>query len=141
MRFRQLFHARDLDYRIGVLTTDFVNADPGRGPDDQRFFKEVRSVQLDAAGNPVLDARGRPFKVVKYATDVTQQKLLNADFAGQIAAIDKSQAVIAFAMDGTILSANENFLKALGYTQRHGKAAVPDGHEWVWCGRTSKYDK
>ena len=59
-RFRQLFHARDLDYRIGVLTTDFVHADPSRGPGEQRFYKEVRSVQLDAAGNPVLDARGRP---------------------------------------------------------------------------------
>lgn len=58
-RFRQLFHARDLDYRIGVLTTDFVNADPSRRPDDQPFFKEVRSVQLDAAGQPVLDSRGR----------------------------------------------------------------------------------
>ena len=59
-RFRQLFHTRDLDYRIGVLTTDFVNADPSRRPDDQPYFKAVRSVQLDAAGNPVLDTRGRP---------------------------------------------------------------------------------
>ncbi len=59
-RFRQLFHTRDLDYRIGVLTTDFVNADPGRRPDDQPYFKEVRSVQLDPAGNPVPDSRGRP---------------------------------------------------------------------------------
>jgi hypothetical protein len=59
-RFRELFHTRDLDYRIGVLTTDFVNADPQRRPDDQRYYKEVRSVQLDAAGNPVLDNRGRP---------------------------------------------------------------------------------
>lgn len=64
-RFRQLFHTRDLDYRIGVLTTDFVNADPTRRPDDQPYFKEVRSVQLDAAGNPVLDSRGRPKPVTK----------------------------------------------------------------------------
>ena len=59
-RFRQLFHTRDLDYRIGVLTTDFVNADPSHRPEDQPYFKAVRSVQLDAAGNPVLDTRGRP---------------------------------------------------------------------------------
>ncbi len=59
-RFRQLFHARQLDYRLGVLTTDFVDADPARGPGDQRFYKEVRSVRLDPAGNPVTDARGRP---------------------------------------------------------------------------------
>ena len=64
-RFRQLFHARDLDYRIGVLTTDFVNAVSSRRPDEQRFFKEVRSVQIDAAGNPVNDARGRPRSAVK----------------------------------------------------------------------------
>jgi hypothetical protein len=64
-RFRQLFHTRDLDYRIGVLTTDFVNADPTRGPDEQHFFKEVRSVQLDPAGDPVLDKRGRPKPATK----------------------------------------------------------------------------
>jgi methyl-accepting chemotaxis protein len=64
----------------------------------------------------VFDENGKPFKVVKFATDVTEQKLRNADFAGQIAAIDKSQAVIEFAMDGTVRTANANFLKTLGYT-------------------------
>jgi hypothetical protein len=57
-RFRQLFDERHLDYRIGVLTTDFVNAESGH-------FKEVRSVQLDAAGNPVLDSRQQPKKTTK----------------------------------------------------------------------------
>ena len=64
-RFLQLFRTRGLDYRIGVLTTDFVNADPDRGPDEQAFFKEVRSVQLDKAGHPVLDSRGRPKQITK----------------------------------------------------------------------------
>jgi hypothetical protein len=64
-RFRQLFHARDLDYRIAVLTTDFVNADSGLRSGAQRFFKEVRSVELDPAGNPVLDRRGRPKQITK----------------------------------------------------------------------------
>ena len=45
-----------------------------------------------------------------------QQKLRNADLGGQIAAIGKSQAVIEFNLDGTIITANENFLQALGYT-------------------------
>jgi len=62
-RFRQLFHSRDLDYRIGVLTTDFVNADPRRR--DRAYFKEVRSVELDKAGNVVLDRRDRPKQVTK----------------------------------------------------------------------------
>ncbi len=64
-RFRQLFHTRDLDYRIGVLTTDFVNAEPDRPSGNQPFFKEVRSVQLDPAGNPVLDSRDRPKQMTK----------------------------------------------------------------------------
>ena len=53
---------------------------------------------------------------MKSATDVTQQKLSTADLAGQISAIGKSQAVIEFNMDGSIISANSNFLHALGYS-------------------------
>jgi hypothetical protein len=64
-RFRELFDARDLDYRIGVLTTDFVNADQNRRSDDQRYYKEVRSVEIDAAGKTVVDNRGRPKTVTK----------------------------------------------------------------------------
>src|SRR5580692_9602755 len=39
-----------------------------------------------------------------------------AEMQGKIAAIDKSQAVIEFNLDGTIVTANDNFLKAMGYT-------------------------
>ncbi len=39
----------------------------------------------------------------------------DADILGQIAAINKSQAVIEFDLDGNIQHANENFLKTLGY--------------------------
>ena len=63
-RFRQLFDERQLDYRIGVLTTDFINAQ-NRRRGDQPYFKEVRSVQLDAAGNSVLDRRQRPKEIRK----------------------------------------------------------------------------
>ncbi len=35
--------------------------------------------------------------------------------SGQLAAIGKSQAVIEFNLDGTIITANENFLQAMGY--------------------------
>ncbi len=82
----------------------------------KRLGKGGREVWIQASYNPILDLNGRPFKVVKYATDVTQQKLLNADYQGQLAAIKKSQAVIEFNMDGTVITANDNFLNALGYT-------------------------
>src|ERR1700761_9785673 len=39
-----------------------------------------------------------------------------ADLRGQVKAIGRSQAVIEFALDGTIQTANENFLNAVGYT-------------------------
>src|SRR5262249_33203596 len=39
-----------------------------------------------------------------------------ADLQGQIDAIHRSQAVIEFKLDGTILTANDNFLRAMGYT-------------------------
>ncbi len=47
---------------------------------------------------------------------VTERVRLAADNSGQLAAIGKSQAVIEFQMDGTVVAANDNFLKALGYT-------------------------
>jgi methyl-accepting chemotaxis protein len=82
----------------------------------KRIGKGGKEVWIQASYNPIMDLNGKPFKVVKYATDTTEQKLRNADYQGQIAAIGKAQAVIAFKMDGTVLDANENFLKALGYT-------------------------
>jgi methyl-accepting chemotaxis protein len=82
----------------------------------KRIGKGGKEVWILASYNPILDEKGKPFKVVKFATDVTEQKLRTADLAGQIAAIGKSQAVIEFNMDGSILTANENFLTALGYS-------------------------
>jgi hypothetical protein len=64
-RFRQLFHTHDLDYRIGVLTTDFVNVDPARRADQQRFFTEVRGTEIARDGQAVVDSRGRPKQVTK----------------------------------------------------------------------------
>ncbi|KYK46580.1 histidine kinase [Bradyrhizobium liaoningense] len=82
----------------------------------KRIAKGGREVWILASYNPLLDESGKPYGVVKFATDVTAEKLKNADLAGQIAAIDKAQAVIEFNMDGTIITANANFLGALGYS-------------------------
>ena len=48
-------------------------------------------------------------------SDVAREQQF-ADYAGQVAAINKSQAVIEFELDGTIITANDNFLKTLGYS-------------------------
>jgi methyl-accepting chemotaxis protein len=81
----------------------------------KRFAKGGRIVWIQASYNPVRDRAGRVVKVVKFATDITQRKLHMMDLEGQIAALHRSQAVIAFTPDGTILSANQNFLDTVGY--------------------------
>jgi methyl-accepting chemotaxis protein len=82
----------------------------------KRIARGGREVWILATYNPIVDESGKPFGVVKFATDITSQKLKAADTNGQIAAIAKSQAVIEFNMDGTIVTANENFLGVTGYT-------------------------
>jgi methyl-accepting chemotaxis protein len=97
----------------------------------KRLGKGGREIWILATYNPILDEAGKPFKVVKFATDVSAQKLKAADNDGQIEAIRKSQAVIEFNMDGTIRSANENFLAATGYSlheiqgKHHGMFVEP----------------
>ncbi|WP_424193808.1 methyl-accepting chemotaxis protein [Ampullimonas aquatilis] len=91
----------------------------GRGEYDAGQYKRIgkggKEIWIQASYNPIMDMNGKPFKVVKYATDITDQKLRAADFAGQLKAISDVQAVIEFSLDGKILTANDNFLNTLGY--------------------------
>ncbi|MGJ4888273.1 methyl-accepting chemotaxis protein [Bradyrhizobium sp. HKCCYLRH3099] len=109
-----------------------LNRGEFRSGEYKRCGKDGREVWILASYNPIFDDDGRPFKVVKYASDVTQQKLMAADFAGQIAAIRKSQAVIEFDLNGLVLDANDNFLRTLGYTLaeikgQHHRMFMPPG--------------
>ena len=92
-----------------------LNRGENQSAEYKRIGKGGREVWILASYNPVLNEKGKPFRVVKFATDVTKEKLATADLAGQISAIGKSQAVIEFNMDGTIIGANQNFLKTVGY--------------------------
>lgn len=81
----------------------------------RRRAKDGHEVWLRATYNPILGADGEPVKIVKFATDRSQEKLRDADFAGQVAAIGRSQAVIEFDLNGKVLTANANFLATMGY--------------------------
>ncbi|QUX96732.1 hypothetical protein C0J08_15595 [Marinomonas sp. CT5] len=81
-----------------------------------RYSKTGEAVWIEASYNPIFDANNKPFKVVKFATDITEKKKQNTDYVSQLDAISKAQAVISFELDGTIISANDNFLNTLGYT-------------------------
>jgi len=93
-----------------------------RGEADNGQYKRIgkggKEIWLQASYNPIFDASGKPFKVVKYATDITAEKLKNADFAGQIAAISKVMGVIEFDLKGNITNVNPNFAAVTGYTQQ-----------------------
>jgi methyl-accepting chemotaxis protein len=81
----------------------------------KRIGKGGKEIWIEASYNPIFDSEGRAFKVVKFATDITKSELQSADYRGQLEAISKVQAVIEFDLDGTIRTANDNFLATLGY--------------------------
>ena len=82
----------------------------------KRIAKGGKEIWIEASYNPILDANGKPYKVIKFATDITKQKNKDMDNDGKIEAIGKAQAVIEFEMSGKIITANQNFLSTLGYT-------------------------
>ncbi|WBX87011.1 methyl-accepting chemotaxis protein [Achromobacter mucicolens] len=106
----------------------------GQGAHDSGRYRRIRKdgsdVWLQASYNPIVDKRGQPLKVIKYATDITEQQHRQADSEGQLAAISKVQAIIEFELDGTIVRANDLFLNAVGYRAdevlgRHHSMFVP----------------
>ena len=105
-------HAASAEYR---QFWQELRAGEAKSAEFRRLGKDGKEVWIQATYNPVLDEKGAVMRIVKVATDVTAQKLHSADAAGQLSAISKSQAVIEFDLDGTILMANDNFCAALGY--------------------------
>jgi len=81
----------------------------------KRIANGGRVIWLQASYNPIKDRSGQVIQIVKFATDITEQKLSALDATGQIEAINRSQAVIQFDTNGNILAANQNFCDAVGY--------------------------
>jgi methyl-accepting chemotaxis protein len=81
----------------------------------KRLAKGGREIWINASYNPIMDADGKPYKVIKFATDITDNRMRNAEYEGKVSAIGKAQAVIEFDMSGHVLAANENFLDVMGY--------------------------
>lgn len=113
-------------HRIFVLPSDFVAggydafwADLRRGVSKAERFRRITKtgdeVWLEASYNPMVDHSGQVYRVIKVAKDITADFQHATDAQGQLAAIGRSQAVIEFSLDGTVLTANENFCRALGY--------------------------
>ncbi len=97
----------------------------------RRIAKGGREIWIEASYNPVLRG-GKPYKVVKFATDITTMKRKAMEDDGKLAALGRAQAIIEFTPGGDILTANENFLAALGYElseiagRHHSMFCAPD---------------
>lgn len=107
-----------------------------RGEYQSGEFKRVgrsgKTVWIRATYNPILDLAGKPIKIVKFAVDVTEERLRTAEFEGQVAAVDRSQATIEFDLSGNVITANTNFLSVMGYTLRE----IVGQHHSMFCDAT-----
>lgn len=90
--------------------------------------KNGDEIWIEASYNPVFRF-GKPYKIVKVATDITVIKRKSMEDDGKLAALSRAQAMIEFTPDGKILSANENFLAALGYTAQE----IVGKHHSMFC--------
>ena len=95
----------------------------------KRLAKGGKEIWLQASYNPVFDKDGNPVRVMEFATDVTASKLQIAEFEGKVRAIEKAQAVIEFELDGTVITANKNFLDIFGYSLEE----VVGKHHRMFC--------
>ena len=122
----------DPDYVESDAYTELWNK-LGRGEFHSAEFKRLakggKEIWLRASYNPVFDEDGKPVRVVKFATDVTASKLQIAEYEGKIRAIERALAVIEFELDGTVITANENFLHIFGYSLDE----VVGKHHRIFC--------
>ena len=117
---------------IGRHHRMFVDPDERESEDYREFWQQLGKGQnrsglfrrIDAQGNevwiqgiykPLRNQLGHVHRVVKYATDVTEQRLAAADMQSRLTAIDRAQAVVTFDLDGIVQEANDNFLTTMGY--------------------------
>ena len=95
----------------------------------ERINSKGESVWLEASYNPIKDAAGHVVKVVKYAMDVTAKVQQESEANAKLEAIDRAMAVIEFNLDGSIITANQNFLTRMGYTL----AELKGKHHRLFC--------
>ena len=82
----------------------------------ERYNKAGDLVVIEATYFPITNNDGNIERVMKIASDVTEQVTQARSQQDIIAALNQNFAVIEFETDGTIINANENFLQGLGYT-------------------------
>ncbi|MEN5090123.1 PAS domain-containing methyl-accepting chemotaxis protein [Pseudomonas protegens] len=119
-------YARSADYQ--QLWTRLKNGQFESGT-FERVGAAGQSLWLEASYNPIRDASGTVYKVVKYALDVTARVQEEVEARNKLEAIDRAMAVIEFNLDGSIIGANANFLSRMGYSL----AEIKGKHHRMFC--------
>ncbi|MDN5203804.1 PAS domain-containing protein [Fulvivirgaceae bacterium BMA10] len=96
----------------------------------KRLSKNGNEVWINASYTPVTDSEGRVVKVIKIATDITDMVASRLKGENLQAAVDTGWALIEFEPDGTIVTANDNFLQAMGYSNQ---AEISGQHHRIFC--------
>ena len=103
-----------------------------RGEFQAKEYRRVRKdgsvIWIEASYNPVFRS-GKPYKVIKIATDITAKKIKAVDDAGKLEALSRSQATIEFLPDGTIITANPNFCATVNYDLKE----IEGRHHRMFC--------
>lgn len=81
----------------------------------ERRDRAGKQIWLEATYFPIKDPHGKVVRVVKIAADVTADTIRQREQQAVLQALDRSQAMIEFTPDGHIITANQNFLDAVGY--------------------------
>lgn len=98
--------------------------------DEYRYLHADGSlVWLHAHWQPIADATGRLSHITAYATDITSRVEKASENASFIDALLRSTAVIEFDLTGHVLMANDQFLKAMGYSLGQAKGS----HHRIFC--------
>jgi len=138
----ELSEIKGKHHRIFVDPAEAASADYrefwarlGRGEYDRCQYKRItksgREIWIEASYNPIFRG-GKPYKVVKFATDITAAKHKAIEDAGKLNSVSRSQAVIEFTPTGEIITANENFCGALGYQL----SEIQGKHHRMFCDPT-----
>ncbi|MDX4012310.1 PAS domain-containing methyl-accepting chemotaxis protein [Aliarcobacter skirrowii] len=113
---------------------DAVNRGVSISADVKRVKRDGKFVFFKATYMPIKNSQKSVVEVVLLAQDITKNRLNDLYFRGQVDAINKSQAVIEFDMQGNILNANKNFLDTIGYT----KDEIVGKHHSIFCEESYK---
>ncbi|ELJ8906757.1 PAS domain-containing methyl-accepting chemotaxis protein [Campylobacter jejuni] len=103
----------------------------------RRIAKGGIDVYLEANYLPISDNNGYVYKIIKFANDITQRHYEMLDLKNTIAAANRSMAIIEFKPDGTIITANENFLRTMDFNIDEIKGK----HHSMFCDSNYRHSK